>query len=100
MAQELFSIAERIKNLREKENMTQVQLAKILGLSRSGVNAWEMGLSVPSTQYIVELAKTFNISADYLLGLEDTSCVSTKGLTDQQITAIHELIKCFQDANS
>ena len=49
-------LAERIKHLREQRPMTQVDLAKYLGVTRSGVSAWEMGISVPSTQYIVELA--------------------------------------------
>ena len=57
MSKELFTLAERIKLLREQKDITQSSLAKSLGISRSGVNAWEMGLSTPSTQYIVELAK-------------------------------------------
>lgn len=69
MSKELFSLAERIKALRERTNMTQSDVARVLGISRSGVNAWEMGLSVPSTQYIVELAKKFDVSADYILGI-------------------------------
>lgn len=97
MSKELFSIAEKIKCLREKENMTQSQLAKILGLSRSGVNAWEMGLSIPSTQYVVELAKTFHVSTDFLLGMEDTSTISVKGLTDKQVSVVHDIINCFHN---
>lgn len=48
MSKELFSLAEKIKLLRETTGMTQAELARILGISRSGVNAWEMGLSIPS----------------------------------------------------
>ena len=57
MKQEFFSLADRIKTIRESHNMTQSQLAKQLHITRSAVNGWEMGLSVPSTQCIVELAK-------------------------------------------
>ena len=52
-------IAERVKCLREKQGLTQAELAKQLGITRSSVNAWEMGISVPSTQYVVELANLF-----------------------------------------
>ena len=45
-------IGERIKDLREKLNMTQTALARRLGLSRSAVNAWEMGVSIPSVPYL------------------------------------------------
>ena len=62
-------IADRIKVLREQQNLTQADLAKQLGITRSSVNAWEMGISVPSTQYLMELAAIFQVSTDYLLGL-------------------------------
>lgn len=66
-------IADKIKSLRENQNKTQSELAKQLGITRSSVNAWEMGISVPSTQYVVELAHIFKVSADYLLGVDTTS---------------------------
>lgn len=99
MSKELFSLAERIKLLRERLNITQSELARILGLTRSGVNAWEMGLSIPSARYIVELAKVFNVSADYLLGIEDTSTISIKGLTEKQVSVLHEIIQCFRNTD-
>ena len=85
-------IAERIKILREQENFTQVQLAKQLGITRASVNAWEMGISVPSTQYIVELANIFKVSTDYLLGVNQTATVSVAGLTDTDIELIRNII--------
>lgn len=99
MSKELFTIAEKIKILREKDGLTQSNLAKILGLSRSGVNAWEMGLSIPSTQYIVELAKQFNVSTDYLLGIDDTATISVKGLTQKQVSVVIDVIQCFKDSD-
>ncbi len=97
MSKELFCLGEKIKYLRESAELTQAELARILGLSRSGVNAWEMGLSIPSTQYVVALAKTFNVSADYLLGIEDTSTISVKGLTEKQVSVVLDVIQCFKN---
>ncbi len=97
MSKELFTLAEKIKLLRENADLTQSELARMLGLSRSGVNAWEMGLSIPSTQYVVELAKTFHVSTDYLLGMEDTSTISIKGLTEKQVSAVLNVIQCFKN---
>ena len=65
-------IADTIKLLRTARSMTQADLAKKLNITRSSVNAWEMGISVPSTTYIVELAQLFHVSTDYLLGIEKT----------------------------
>ena len=63
-------IAEKVKKLREQKGLSQAELARLLGITRSSVNAWEMGISVPSTQYIVDLAGVFDISTDYLLGVD------------------------------
>lgn len=52
-------ISDTIKTLRERANMSQAALAKKLDVTRSSVNAWEMGLSTPTTQYVVGIAKLF-----------------------------------------
>lgn len=96
MSKELFSLADRIKSLRERAGLTQADIARQIGISRSGVNSWEMGLSVPSTQYIVELAKKFKVSTDYLLGMDDTSSISISGLTDKQVAVLIDVIDCFK----
>ena len=85
-------IAERIKKLRESNGLTQTELAKILGITRSSVNAWEMGISVPSTQYVVELANLFKVSTDFLLGVDKTKSVDVAGLSDCDIELINTII--------
>ena len=85
-------LAERIKTLREQAGMSQEKLAKRLGITRSSVNAWEMGISAPSTQYIAELAGLFRVSADYLLGLNETATVSIAGLTEADVGLVCHLI--------
>lgn len=92
-------IADRIKSLREQQNKTQTELAKQLGITRSSVNAWEMGISVPSTQYIVELANIFQVSTDYLLGVNISSSISVAGLTDKDIELIHSIIEHLKNRN-
>jgi len=95
----IYIVADRIKRLREDMNMTQTALAKALSITRSSVNAWEMGISVPSTQYIVELAEIFHVSTDYLLGVNVSSTVSVKGLTDEDIALVHSIIKHLREKN-
>lgn len=85
-------IAERIKALREQHNLTQVELAKRLRITRSSVNAWEQGISVPSTQYIVELSNIFKVSTDYLLGVNSTTTIDASGLSDKDIELIHSIV--------
>ncbi len=78
-------IADTIKSLRETVNMTQADLAKKLNITRSSVNAWEMGISVPSTALIVELAQFFHVSTDYLLGLEHNLSLDISALDDTEV---------------
>ena len=85
-------VADRIKTLREQQNKTQAELAKQLGITRSSVNAWEMGISVPTTQYIVELASIFQVSTDYLLGVKRDPCISVAGLTDADVALVRGII--------
>lgn len=90
-------VAARIKALREQKGITQAELAKRLDITRSSVNAWEMGISVPSTQYIVELSKLFKVSTDYLLGVESSATVSVAGLTEKDIQLIHNIIEHLRE---
>ncbi len=90
-------IADKIKSLREQNSMTQAELAKRLGITRSSVNAWEMGISVPSTQYVVELAEIFDVSTDYLLGVNRTAVVSVAGLDEKDIRLVNLMIAHLRD---
>ena len=90
-------ICDRIKQLREQAGYSQAQLAKRLDVTRSSVNAWEMGLSMPTTQYVVTLAKLFHVSADYLLGLTASSSIVMDGYTQEEIELLYKLIRYFDD---
>ena len=90
-------IADKIKLLRERSSLTQSDLAKKLGITRSSVNAWEMGISTPSTQYLMELALLFKVSTDYLLGMQSSSTISVEGLSEKEITSIVEIISCYKE---
>ena len=62
-----MSIGERIAELREKENMSQGQLAETLEVSRQAVSKWENGTSDPSTSNLCALAKLYGIPVEELL---------------------------------
>lgn len=86
-------VADRIKALREQKGFTQTELSRQLGITRSSVNAWEMGISVPSTQYVVELADIFNVSTDFILGVDTTSSIGVAGLSDDDIRMVYALVE-------
>ncbi|MDE6691200.1 MAG: helix-turn-helix domain-containing protein [Clostridia bacterium] len=66
---EVFS--ERLKELRCERNLSQVQLAKETGLSKSAIAFWEVGARIPNAQALIVLAKYFEVTTDYLLGISN-----------------------------
>ncbi|MDE6104887.1 MAG: helix-turn-helix domain-containing protein [Clostridia bacterium] len=62
---------ERLRELRKLKNLSQKQLAEILKTNNSSICDWECGRSQPDLQTLAEIAEYFDVSADYLLGLED-----------------------------
>lgn len=88
-------ICDTIKQLRENAGFSQSVLAKKLNVTRSAVNAWEMGLSVPTTQYVVDMARLFRVSTDYLLGLTNETTLVLDGLEEQEKKILYSLIDYF-----
>jgi len=93
-------IAEKIKMLREQNDLTQTQLAKALGISRSAVNAYEQSISTPSTQYIAEMAHLFKVSTDYLLGLDSTATINVSGLSDKDVEVVYIMVQHLRGNNN
>lgn len=62
-----MSTGEKIATLRKRKNLTQEQLAEMLGVSRQSVSRWEMDLAFPETEKLIRLSKLFSCSIDFLL---------------------------------
>lgn len=90
-------ICDTIKELRERAGLSQSALAKKVGVTRSAVNAWEMGLSIPTTQYVAELAQLFHVSTDYMLGLDNTESIYIDNLTDEEKHILYSLLNYFHN---
>lgn len=66
-----MNISERIRNLREDNDLTQQDIADKLKISRATVNRFENNIFEIKLCYAIELAKIFNVSLDYIAGLKD-----------------------------
>lgn len=66
---DIFAI--RLKDIRKERRLTQKQLADAVGTTDDSIFSWERGRSQPSIDIIRQLCKILEVSADYLLGLED-----------------------------
>ncbi len=65
------SVYAKIKEERNKNNMTQEFVAEQLGVSRQAVSKWESGTAFPSTSKLKALAELYHVSVDQLLGNRD-----------------------------
>ena len=61
----------RIKELREEKHITQVRVSIELEVSQETISAYEKGKYFPSAKSLMKLAKIFNTSIDYILGISD-----------------------------
>ena len=83
---------DQIKELRQAAGLSQVQLAAKLNVSKQSVSNWENNNIMPSIDMLIRISKTFSVSADYLLGLENRQTLDVSGLSAEQILHLQALI--------
>lgn len=85
-------LGDRFRDLRKNAKMTQDDLAKKLNVTRSAVNGWEMGQSMPSYHYLMQLAHFYNVSTDYLLGIANDEKIDISDLNNEDKEIIYSLV--------
>ena len=68
---------ERLNELRKSKQISQKELASILNTNNSSICDWECGRTQPDLETLAKLSLFFEVSADYLLGLEDETGTKT-----------------------
>ena len=104
-----MAFAERLKELRKQAHLTQVELAKRLGIGQSSYADWERGKKKPTQENLVKIAQILNVSVDYLVGnsenkdedldnIELLFRMNSKGLTDEEKEVFKkELIEVMEE---
>lgn len=99
----MHTIANRISAQRLKMGYSKKELADALGISPSSVSSYEQETNIPSITVLTKMCALFNVSADYLLGIENapnsSNAFNLDGLTQVQIEAIESVIKAFRNTN-
>ena len=85
-----------LKTLRLRKNMTQAQLAQKLGLTKSVISAYETGLRLPSYDILIHIARIYNVSNGYLLGIEQKQEIDLSGLSQEETNALLNLINAMK----
>ncbi|EEG28529.1 DNA-binding helix-turn-helix protein [[Clostridium] methylpentosum DSM 5476] len=92
---------DKIKNLRTDADLKQKEVAEILKVSRSSISSYEQNKNQPDLHAVIELAKLFNVSTDYLLGLseyktswvDETECISTNSDNVKIVELLNDIKK-------
>ena len=83
---------ERIRELRHSLGINQVEFGKRLNVTKQCISNWENNNIMPSIDMLIRISKTFSVSADYLLGLENRRTLDVSGLSAEQILHLQALI--------
>lgn len=89
---------ERIRELRGSRGISQIQLAGKLGVTKQSVSNWENDNILPSIEMLVKIANFFEVSTDYLLGLDNKRTLDVENLTENQISHIQLIVDDLRNA--
>lgn len=89
-------LSQRIHKLRQAHGWSQVDLAKKLSVSKQTVSNWENENIQPSIEMLVRLAKIFNVTTDYMLGLEEIPRLDISGLPTELVAHLSLLVEDFR----
>lgn len=92
----MFDFGMRLQQLRMSRNLSQAALGKKLNRSKSVICAYENNLRIPPLEVLTDIAVIFNVSLDYLVGIDKNEMVSIDGLTGDQKDIIHAMIHEFK----
>lgn len=91
-----YNLCQRISELRNRFGITQSELAKRLGVTRSSVNAWELGFATPQLKHIVEMSKIFGTTVDGILNVTPKVVVDISDLSEKEQQAVFDIVDCLK----
>ena len=89
---------EQIRELRNIRGISQIQLAYKLGVTKQSVSNWDNDNILPSIEMLVKIANFFEVSTDYLLGLDKKRTLDVENLTEIQISHIQLIVDDLRNA--
>lgn len=89
----------RLKIERTKSKLTQRQVAERLGITEVTVSSYEREEYMPPGDVLIKLATIYGCTTDYLYGLDRERTISAKGLSDDDIAALHYTADRMRKAN-
>ena len=90
-------LSQQIRALRTSRKMSQVELAKALGVTKQSVSNWENDNIQPSVEMLVRIAAVFSVTTDCLLGLDAKETIDVSGLTARSIAHLRDLVEDLRE---
>lgn len=90
----------RLKQLRQKKRLTQGELASILGLKPTAISNYESERNEPSFEKLITLAKYFDVTCDYLLGVTDSYLPVGGEVLDKDIVEFFDSYQQLSEENT
>lgn len=94
-----YELAENIKKLRVQKHLTQSELGRRLGITCSTIASYESQDRLPSISVLIKLSSEFNVSIEYLLGINKNKTIDVSELSDKQIYALNVIVEQFKEDN-
>lgn len=95
----MVSLGDKLKMLRKKNNLTQQQVTERLNVSKAVVSSYELSNRSPSFQTLVKIANIYNVTTDFLLGINKRKMIDITNLTSEQADIIEKLVQEFEKSN-
>ncbi len=89
-------LSQRVRELRLANSWSQVELATRLNIAKQTVSNWENDNIQPSIEMLIRLCRIFNVTTDYLLGLDDVPRISVEGLPAPVVAHLSLLIEDYR----
>jgi len=93
----MVNLGEKIKSLRLEKHLTQTELARRIGVSKSMVSSYELEQRSPSYEILIKIAAYFGVSTDFLFGIEKSRSLNCTGLNDEEVGAVNSIIEIIRN---
>ncbi len=91
----MHNLGEILSELRDRSGYTQEQVSKKMNVSILTVGRWENNERLPSTEHFIDLAILYNVSLNYLVGLDKEHSIVVEGLNNRQKAIMNSLLLEF-----
>lgn len=95
----IIDLSTRLKQLRLDKRLRQEQVARLVGVSKGAISAYETDIRQPSYDVLIRLANLYRVSTDYLLGRTDDRSLDISDLTAHEAAIVSELVASMTAKN-